>query len=171
MPGEITIAMLPAIKDIDNIFAKLDKDINWRRLFDRVEDEYFKLMRDVFATEGAATGPAWAPLTPQTLFDKKIRGFGEQPKLVRTEAMRDGFTNRRSRHARVMRTRLSLSIGPQQSIFYAIFHQLGTKFMPARPIVRFNKKIKKKFIDIFRDEAIELRRQRFGRSWRSAGGK
>jgi phage gpG-like protein len=93
-----------------------------------VADDLREMIAEQFATEGAASGTPWAPLAPSTL--RKRRGGSI---LNATGALLSSLTDAGTPgHVE--------DIGGQQLLFgssvpYAIFHQTGTRRMPARPIV------------------------------------
>ena len=85
----------------------------------------------IFKTEGQSHGVNWAPLKPQYLREKTKKGFSEKI-LQRTTTLRQSFTTRFAPMEAVIGTEVK----------YAIFHELGTRKMPARP---FAKPVSEKF--------------------------
>lgn len=82
-----------------------------------------------FANLGRATTrkQPWKPLAPRTQEDRRRQGFPpKRPILIRTEKLRKGFKQKE-----ISETQGSIV----NDVFYARFHQTGTKIMPARRIV------------------------------------
>jgi phage virion morphogenesis protein len=75
-----------------------------------------------FVTQTAPDGSKWAPLRPSTLRYKKTKAI-----LRESGAMAASITFRVAGNAVILKP----------SVDYAIFHQLGTKRMEARPIMGF----------------------------------
>lgn len=97
----------------------------------KVGDVIAEAFADQFATEGVAmTGRRWAPLKPDYLRWKRKRGFRTEI-LRQTDEMRRGLV---SRPMAVETYRpFSATFGTDDE--KAEFHQSGTRFMPARPIL------------------------------------
>jgi len=101
-----------------------------------VADDFREMVAEQFATEGRAEGTPWAARKSARVGAdgvRPLRGERRSPLLVRTGALRDSLTRRGAAgHVEEM-DRQTLSVGSR--LPYAIFHQLGTRRMPARPLI------------------------------------
>jgi len=79
----------------------------------------------VFKTEGQSHGVNWAPLKQRYREEKIKKGFSEKI-LQRTTTLRQSFTARFAPMEAVIGTEVK----------YAIFHETGTRKMPARPFAK-----------------------------------
>lgn len=80
-------------------------------------------------TDAGLRPAAWAPLSPATLKQRRAQNRGSKP-LLRT-----GLLARSPRVAQV--TRKSVTVAADRP--YAMFQQLGTQHIPARPFFPFDK--------------------------------
>lgn len=91
-------------------------------------------IQEAFASEGASTGPRWAPLSPAYAAWKVRRGFSSAA-LVRTGDLSRSLLQPNVHALGVWRaTPNALAVGTTRQA--ALFHQLGTRRMPARPPIR-----------------------------------
>lgn len=99
--------------------------------------------RDIEAERFAAEGFGWAQLAASTL-RRKIRLFGAKTILRATDALYNSLTIKGAfgNVTRVFPMRAEFGT----SIFYAIFHQLGTSRMPAREVILFREEDKRRFV-------------------------
>ncbi len=79
----------------------------------------------IFKTEGRSHGVDWAPLKEKYLRYKVKKGFSEK-KLHRTTTLAQSFT--------YIVDKYQATIGTP--VKYAIYHELGTHKMPARPFMK-----------------------------------
>lgn len=93
-----------------------------------IADDLREMFARQFATEGAAGGTPWAPLAASTL--RKRRGGGI---LVETGALRGSLVDEGAPGHVEESDGLQLLFGTD--LPYAVFHQTGTRRMPARPIL------------------------------------
>ena len=120
-----------------------------------IADDFREMVARQFASEGRAEGMPWAarhhPSVPSSLrrgsakrgvvkarpgqaLYRMVTGQAQGlPLLVRTGALRDSLTRKGAAGHVEELDRQTLSIGSRLS--YALFHQLGTRRMAARPIV------------------------------------
>lgn len=88
----------------------------------------------------------WKPLDPETIRQRVEQGYGTGPILVRT--------GRLKRSASAIR-RWNVSRGVAEttefppSVFYAPFHQFGTRYMPARPFMMIQEEDAEEIEEIF----------------------
>ena len=114
--------------------------MDWSTEFSSAGDmlkDYFE--NSVFETEGGIFQRRWAPLKKSYDFWKRV-AFPGRGILERTGSMRHGWTKE------VTPQKLELS----NNASYAIFHQLGTRNMPSRPIIIVTDDVKNKIADIFK---------------------
>lgn len=107
-----------------------DRAADVRPAWPYVGDTVAGAMVDQFETEGASGGAPWAPLSPPYLRWKIRNGFDPR-KLRQTGAMRESLTSDPMAIEEYQ---------PQQARFGSDdpklhFHQSGTRFMPARPVL------------------------------------
>lgn len=105
----------------------------------QVADDFREMVAQQFATEGRAEGTPWAPRESARVGAdgvRPLRGERRSPLLVRTGALRDSLTRKGATGGIEALDGQTLSIGSR--LPYAIFHQLGTRRMPARPLIVLN---------------------------------
>lgn len=88
-----------------------------------------------FASKGAAFGHPWAPWSVETLRRRLAKGNASKGILLDTDHLFRALTRRRETDSRLSvvagRLRLQLNI----AVPYAVFHQVGTQFMPERQVI------------------------------------
>lgn len=84
-------------------------------------------LRSRFRKERAPDGRSWTPLSPVTIRDKQEKGYGGQPILVRTGALRNSV---RSKRLKQLRYQVA-----SEGVKYAEQHQVGDRNLPARPFI------------------------------------
>lgn len=82
-------------------------------------------LSEVFKTEGRALGVEWSPLKEAYLKWKMKKGFSEK-KLHRTTTLAQSFTSKVSGLEAIVGT----------PVPYSIYHEFGTRHMPARPFMK-----------------------------------
>jgi phage gpG-like protein len=101
----------------------------WRELLNleihRISEELRRRIRDQFQTEGAAYGDHWLERKGET------RSSKNRPILFRTGRLKQSFLEGPEHIEESDGTALLFG----SRVPYAIFHQLGTRKMPARPIL------------------------------------
>jgi phage gpG-like protein len=102
----------------------------WRELLNseihRISAELKERVREQFQTEGAAYGQHWLERKRET------RGSKNRPILFQTGRLQRSFQQEGPDHIEES-DGTTLAFGSR--VPYAIFHQLGTRKMPARPIL------------------------------------
>ncbi len=113
-----------------------------------VADDFREVAAQQFATEGRAEGTPWAAragtrargtgVSPVNTRKMRVprrpaRTMQASPLLVRTGALRDSLTRKGA--AAHVETIDSDGLAVGSRLAYAGFHQLGTRRMPARPII------------------------------------
>jgi phage gpG-like protein len=94
-----------------------------------IADDFREMVAQQFASEGRAGGAPWAIRKSRGGARSRSAGW---PLLVRTGTLRDSLTAPGAAHIEEMDAR-SLTLGSR--VPYAMFHQLGTRRMPARPMI------------------------------------
>jgi len=122
--------MAPVLEDIGRVAKRAT-----RRAF---EQERAPEILPVFASGSstAAAGKKWAPFAPGT---KRKYGDMASAKLLQDRGIMAG-----SLSSRILRAQLFVGVG----VFYGIFHQLGTKFIPARPFLGFDEADNQTIVDL-----------------------
>ena len=98
-------------------------------------------IRDGFAdnfTHERSRGGVWPALAASTARDRERKGYGAyHPILVRTGDYRDSFVNAANPDhvSKIERRSGSLRIYEGSNDYRVIWHELGTRFMPARPVL------------------------------------
>jgi len=94
-----------------------------------VAEAVHEFFGDVFASEGAAGGSAWAPLAAST---REAKPEGKTI-LRRTDTLWKSLVVADDENGYTLATDAELIVG--SSVVYGIWHQLGTERMPRREIV------------------------------------
>jgi hypothetical protein len=93
------------------------------------------LIRDQFATEGAAWGQRWPALAASTRAKKLAAGVLSRGILVFSGAMRRGMLRFRPQDARLQATTRGVRADFDVGVHPYRFHHLGTRFMPKRQAI------------------------------------
>lgn len=118
-------------KGIDYAIGAIREGISdWREVWPEVERIFYVATLAQFRTIGQRGGTPWAPLSAgyRKWKEKKYPG---QPILVRTGRLRRSLTAVGNEDTIRDQQPMALTIG--SSTPYGIFHQRGTRRMPARP--------------------------------------
>lgn len=99
-----------------------------RETYEEVANWFQREEQKIFKSQGKEYPPKWAALSPDYA-RRKMAAVGRKPILEYTGALRKSLT-RRPFGLEVI-TKSAVSMGTD--IPYAIHHQRGTPFMPARP--------------------------------------
>ncbi len=102
----------------------------WREL----ADDFLKVERDQFVSEGRSGSGGWVPLSPGYAAWKAKHTPG-RPLLVQSGKLRQSLTEHGGEHIEEIR-KDSLRLGT--GVPYAIYHQAGTRHMPARKLVELS---------------------------------
>jgi len=101
---------------------------NFSPLFKKISPKSLALIDDQFKTVGKAFGTPWAALRPSTVIQKMKMGMNNGI-LQRTGAMRKSFVVKKLNST-------ELIIGSSLEKEYMKYHQLGTRKMVARPLLK-----------------------------------
>ncbi len=135
-----------------------------------IADDFREMLAQQFASEGRAGGTPWPPRKSQRSVGATRRVARTRrpdqigtPLLVRTGALRDSLISPGSGHVEEMDGR-SLTLGTR--LPYAMFHQLGTRHMPARPIIVLSEERSQRWAEVVRtaieDKTVLLGKQELG---------
>jgi phage gpG-like protein len=133
-----TINSQPVEKALENFQASLADQTTALR---EIADDFREMVAGQFASEGQAEGTPWAPR-------KAVGAIHESPLLVRSGALRRSLTTRDAAGHVEQLEEQSLAIGT--SLPYALFHQTGTRRMPARPIIVLSGARSERWVEIVR---------------------
>jgi len=122
-----------------------------------IADDFRALIARQFSTEGRAEGTPWPPRKSRA----RVGAVREPPLLIRTGALRDSLIGPSAPgHVEELEAQ-SLTLGSR--LPYALFHQLGTRRMPARPLIVLSGERTERWIEIIRS-GIEERAVLLGES-------
>jgi phage gpG-like protein len=113
---------------------------DYRPIWPVIEDDFYAQVKDQFKTEGEEGGEKWAPLSPEYAGYKEAH-FPGKPILERTGELTASLTNPNDPNTVRIEERKSLTLGSR--VPYAIYHQTGTKKMPARPEIKLTEAFKR----------------------------
>ena len=146
-----TINSQPAEKALANFQASLADPSADGPALQRVADDFREMIARQFASEGRAEGTPWAARKSVGAVHElptTQRAIHESPLLVRTGALQRSLTVRGAAgHVERLEAQ-SLAIGT--SLPYALFHQTGTRRMPARPIIVLSGARSERWVEIVR---------------------
>lgn len=126
---------------LDRSFNRItDKISDFRDIWPEVQKTFLEIESDQFASGGAkgASGD-WEDLAPSTI-EKK--GFMGSFKLIESGDLKASVSRKGAKGQIYDPQPLELTLGT--SIPYAIYHQRGTKRMPARPVIDLSEESKRK---------------------------
>jgi len=106
-----------------------------RPVWPAIEDDFYALEKAQFASQGAEGGSPWAPLALSTAKWRAVR-FPGNPILVRTGDLEKSLTDPHDPNAVCVEGRGELTLGSR--LPYGLYHQTGTRRMPARPLIQFS---------------------------------
>jgi phage gpG-like protein len=127
----------------------------WERVADDLEGDFALNM----AQEGGYFGTfsKWAPLKPSTVKDRTRKGYGgAHPILWRTGALANSLFKGAGSHVRKVGDN-SLEVG--SDLFYAGFHQSGTRKMVARKVVGISSKRRTEIVKRLNEYIMDIARQ------------
>lgn len=96
-----------------------------RLALERAGAEGVSKLSELFKTEGKSLSVEWPPLKEKYLRWKLKKGFSEKV-LHRTTTLRQSFNSKVNDYSAIIGT----------PVKYAIYHEYGTKKMPARPFMK-----------------------------------
>lgn len=108
-----------------------------------VDQVFHDIVRQQFASEGGHGGRPWAPLAQRTILARRQIGLGARPILRRTGTLERSLTTLNS-DALSVHTALQYRRG--SLVEYGVFHQRGTRTMPARPPIELTNQDKEELV-------------------------
>jgi len=109
-----------------------------------IADDFRAMIAAQFASEGRAEGTPWPPRKSPA----RAGAVREPPLLIRTGALRDSLLGPSALgHVEELEEQ-SLTLGSR--LPYAMFHQLGTRRMPARPLIVLSGERAERWAEIIR---------------------
>jgi len=126
-----------------------------------IADDFRALLARQFATEGRAEGTPWpprlsahrrgtgvSPLSTRQMRVPRIGGEGASLLLVRTGALRDSLIEADAPDHVEEFDATSLTFGTR--VPYALFHQFGTRRLPARPLIVLSGESAERWVEVIR---------------------
>lgn len=117
---------------------------NFSDVFKGVAKSFYQFQERQFRSGGAEIG-GWKPLAKSTLRQKARLGYPSDI-LVRTGRLMRSLASKTTDTVEEITSR-DLRIGT--GVPYAIYHQKGTKKMPARPLIALTQKLLDKWTELF----------------------
>jgi phage gpG-like protein len=113
-----------------------------------IADDFRALIARQFSTEGRAEGTPWPPRVGAGLAPPSKRAMQASPLLVRTGALRNSLIEPHAPDHVEQIDATSLTFGTR--VPYALFHQFGTRRMPARPLIVLSGERAERLLEIVR---------------------
>lgn len=157
MPFKLTFELTPpGDQPLRRAFVLYQRIDDLSPAFQRMIPALQDYVRKRIETGGTWHGmPAFAPLSPQYA-RYKARRYPGAPILVRSGRLRDALASiTPDTIADIQPDRLTFGA----SIPYAIYHQLGTYKMPARPPLKLSRTIQTHLLTILRHYLVEVGEQ------------
>lgn len=128
--------------------------------FNQIADDFWKIERGQFASEGSQGGAVWKPLN-KDYAKRKALIFGVQPIMVASGKLRESLTAQTGYTIREI-NKQSFRLGT--SIPYAAYHQQpsamkGGGKMPRRPLIKLRESDKKRWIKIIQSYLVYRERE------------
>ena len=134
--------MADNVKDLSDAFREIVQDFH-----EIVETQQFE-------SEGRYGSGGWAPLKPEYA-ERKEKEYPGAPIMVRTGLLKESLLGQNP-YAREDIKPLEMKVGTQ--VFYAKFHQKGTKKMSARPLIQLTQSDKTRWHKIIHRYLVEQAR-------------
>jgi len=142
-------------KQVGFTFKELEvKVTDLREPFAEIAQDYYEGEEKTFDEEGAFEGkPSWTPLSEDYAKRKKMI-WGDMPILVASGALKRAAVSNTADGSvfRLGKTDLAMGVNlPVGGWNLALLHQLGTRKMPSREVIRITPPQEKRWIRSFRD--------------------
>ena len=151
------------VEVLNRAFNRIDQHVSdLRSVWPDVAAEFYAIEHSAFESEGGTTSAGrWAPLSPAYAKFKAI-AFPGQPILRATTSLYESMTSPDAADSIYRVEPLQLTIGSKRE--GAIYHQRGTRRMPARPIIaltgedkrRIQKAIQRGLVPIIRAAGFQV---------------
>ena len=132
-----------AIASINNIQNQLEKP---KEPLQNSSKLMMAAIMENFKNQGKTFGMPWTPLKPLTVKIKQRLGYGDKPPLVRTGRMKGSFRSKTERNKLII----------DNPTPYFPSHQIGSKRIPQRVMLRIDKTRLHLIIDAFRDWVVKI---------------
>jgi len=126
---------------------------DYRPVWPLFEDLFYAQEKNQFQTEGAEGGAEWQQLSEKYGDWKRVH-FPGKPILQRTGDLERSLTSASDPNTVRREERKTLTLGSRVS--YAIYHQTGTKKMPARPEIQLTEAFKREAMHHMQQYLVEM---------------
>ena len=135
-------------------------DIDFRPAFKIIRILMLGVSRDSFQNSRTPEGKSWPPLknARRRPRDKRKGRKGKDKPLLDTGLLRASVTTPQGKDHVDKETPTTLVIG--SNLFYAGFHQFGTRTIPVRKYLGWNRELIERTKVVVRDHAIKVLRSR-----------
>ena len=133
------------VKDLTDAFREIVKD--FREIVEKKQ----------FESEGSYGSGGWKPLALSTLLQKRRKGYPDAI-LEASGRMKRSLTGNTGDTIEEVK-RLSVRMGT--SVSYARYHQKGTRYMPARPLIQLTEGDKTRWTKIIHRYLVGLIKKEF----------
>lgn len=155
---EITLEGMGGVQGILSGLTGAAKDL--RPAFRDIHADFLKVEQQAFMSEGTSTGARWAPLNPRYAAWKQHRYPGRTILVGATGRLAKSLGRAGADH-RFISSPLEAKMGT--GVPYSVFHQTGTRRMPARPPIRLTNEVRVRWRTIIADYMRRLMTTRGGR--------
>lgn len=135
----VEVQYRPRLSEAERILLSIPKVLkNLRPLMQRVIAPRVNVMlRRHWETKGAAYGHPWAPWARSTLLDRLRKGNASKGLMRDTDHLFETLLRDRPTDDRLRVIQGGLRLALNTRVPYAVFHQVGTRFMPERQVIPY----------------------------------
>ncbi len=142
---------------MDRAIARFaDGVTDYRPIWPVIEDDFYAQEKAQFQTEGIEGGEKWTELSAAYAGWKEVH-FPGKPILQRTGDLERSLTNGNDPNAVKIEERKTLTLGSR--VPYAIYHQRGTKRMPARREIQLTEAFKRSVMHHIQTYLVQMASQ------------
>jgi phage gpG-like protein len=135
-------------------FGENVKDL--RPAFNQISSLFYNIEKKQFTSEGSYGSGGWKALSPKYA-EWKARNYPGKPILQRSGRMMSSLTGQTGDTVREMGP-LWLRLGT--SVYYAFFHQRGTKYMPKRKPIELTEIDKRNWVKAVQRFLVNMAREK-----------
>lgn len=151
MAGDFSVT-IDGVKELDRGFSRFAEDVkDLSPAFETISEQFKEMESKQFTTSGGFGGVSWLPLSAATVL-RKPAGL---PIMVRTGKLRGALTGGSGYIKRIKK--LSMVLGAD--IFYASYHQRGTRKMPARLLIKLPESEKMRWMKTIQAYLVKKQRE------------